>query len=135
MDVLQHPGSDWHPFANGTARYLSGNPIARELSPVGLVATGAPGDRVYARIEIVQPPHAFPGGTASHAPLAHAPKSRLVFLGTIPASGSLATSVPTGFLPFAEESQWWRFHSIFVLPSGVAVESNDFVVAVVDWTI
>jgi hypothetical protein len=131
--VRELASGDWHPFANGIARYLSGNPYAAELSSVGLVATGAPGDRVYARIEVVHPVHAFPTGTASHSPIAYSPKSRVVYLGTIPASGSLAASVPTGFLPFAVKSEWWRFHSMFVLPSGVVVEGNDFVAAVIDW--
>jgi hypothetical protein len=87
---------------------------------------------VFARIEVVHPVRVFPGGTASHSPIAYSPKSRVVFLGTIPASGSLTASVPTGTLPPNVKSQWWRFHSMFVLPSGAVVESNDFVAAVVE---
>jgi hypothetical protein len=120
-------------FANGQARYLSGSPLARENQNVSLTALGAPGDRVFVRIEIVEPPSAYPTSSgASHEAFGYSKKPRLVFLGTIPASGELVAAIPAGSLGASVQSSWWRLHSTFVVASGVVAEGNDFVVAIVD---
>ncbi len=124
-------GAVWQPFNNGSARYLSGTPLARENASVALTALGAAGDRVYVRVEIVDQPQSFPF-SGSHSPVGHAQKSRFVFLGTIPASGTLSTTIPTGPLGAGVPSRVWRLRSTFVVASGAVAEGNDFVVAIVD---
>ncbi len=131
LAVRVHSNGAYQNFANGTARYLSGTPLARTGANVSLTAKGASGDRVYARIEIVDPPNAFPTGGASHSPLGHSLKPRVVFLGTIPPSGTLNATVPAGTLAAGVDAKLWRFHAIFALSSGAVVEANDFTVAVV----
>jgi hypothetical protein len=120
-------------FSNGQARYLTGTPLVRENASIALSAIGANADRAYVRIEEVRPGSSIPPAPgASHAPLGAQPKARLLFLGTIPASGTLAATIPAGTLAAGVESKWLRLHATFVLSSGVVVEGNDFVVAVID---
>jgi hypothetical protein len=124
-------GAVWQPFNNGSARYLSGAPLARENASVALTARGVAGDRVYVRIELVDPSQTFPF-SGIHSPIGPAQKPRFVFLGTIPASGTLSTTIPTGPLGAGVQSRLWRLRSTFVVSSGAVAEGNDFVVAIVD---
>lgn len=129
---VQQSGA-WQQFANGQARFLTGTPLAREHTSVELTANGANGDRVYVRLEEVtqSSPLPSPGGPLRSA-LEHAQKPRVVFLGTIPASGTLTAMLPVGSLPAGFATKWWTLHSTFVVASGVVAEGNDFVVAIVD---
>jgi hypothetical protein len=131
LPVRVHANGEYQNFANGTARYLTGTPLARTGANVSLTAKGAQGDRVYARIETAADEATFPFGGASHSPMGPSKKPRFVFLGTIPASGTLNAAIPAGTLPSGVGSKLWRVHSVFVLTSGVVVESNDFAVAIV----
>jgi hypothetical protein len=132
LPVLVQASGAFQQFANGQARFLTGAPLARENTSIALSASGASGDRVYVRAEEVRPNSVVPAGGASHAGLGAAPKPRLLFLGTIPASGTLTATIPAGALAAGSQSKWLRLQSSFVVPSGVVVESNEFVVAVID---
>jgi hypothetical protein len=131
LPVRVDEGGAYQNFANGKARYLSGTPLARGQGNVALTAKGVQGDRVYVAIEVVDPPGTWPvAGTGPH-PLGYSQKPTVVFLGTIPATGTLSTSIPAGAVGFGNATKWWRLYSTFVLPTGVVAQGNDFIVAIV----
>lgn len=118
---------------DGIARYLSGDPAARENTGASLTATGTPGDKVYLQIGELSPPHA-PAVASSpmHLPIAPTKKPQGVYVGTIPASGTLETSLALGPLPLSTASMWLKLRTLFVDTNDATFYGNSFVLIVLD---
>lgn len=105
------------------------------MSPAALTLRGVTGDRVYARVEFIQPERltAVVGTPANaHTPAQRQRKTPGILLGTIPASGILDAMLPIDALPGSVPAAWLRVMPTFVTPSGTPVDGNELVLVVIN---
>ncbi len=125
-------GGTWTQLT-GVPRRLSGVPSVRENSGAALTATGSPGDKVFLQVgEITSPLSPLAVAAPNHLPVAPTKKPEGVYIGTIPASGTLDATLPIVALPIGTESMWLKLRPLFVDTTGATFYGNGFVLVVID---